>query len=71
MQNLVVLLLAMTASGAIGFYLARERYRVSDDTKRSIGINASRMRRRARDAEEATKRLKAERNRLGRPRPAR
>ncbi|MEP3347317.1 MAG: hypothetical protein ABJN34_07250 [Litoreibacter sp.] len=67
MQNLIVLLLAMTASGAIGFYLARERYMVSDGAKRRMANSASRLRRRVRDAEDASKRLKVKRGQVQRP----
>lgn len=64
MQNLIVLFLAMAASGAIGYFLARERYgNHSDKQLHVLGSEIRRMRRRARTAEETSARVKVERDR--------
>lgn len=66
MQNLIVLLLAMLASGAIGFYVARERYGRGHSKTQGLGIR--RVQRRAREAETQAAKLKFERDRLHRAR---
>ncbi|SFR33213.1 hypothetical protein [Litoreibacter janthinus] len=72
MFNFTVLLLAMLASGAIGFYLARERYLGQSDRQLHVlGSEIRRMRRRAHDAEAQTARMKVERDRMHRARTRR
>jgi len=65
MQNVIVLFLAMSASGLIGFYIARERYggRI-DQQLQVLGHEMRRMRRRARNAEAQSGKLRIERDRL-------
>lgn len=64
MQNFIVLVLAMMASGAIGFYLARDRYLGRNDKQLHVlGSEIKRMRRRARDVEAQNMRLKTENDR--------
>jgi len=65
MQNVIVLFLAMSASGLIGFYIARERYggRVEQQLH-VLGHEIRRMRRRARNAEAKSGKLRIERDRL-------
>jgi hypothetical protein len=65
MLNFLILLFAMSASGAIGFYLARERYtEESDKQLHVLGSELLRMRRRTRDAEAQSTRFKSERDRM-------
>lgn len=72
MQNLIVLFLAMAASGTIGFLLARERYGSQRDSQLHIlGSEIRRMRRRAQSAEAASNRMKVERDRIQRTRALR
>lgn len=64
MQNLIVLFLAMAASGAIGFFVARERYgRRNRQQLQVLGAEIGRMRRRARTAEDLSKRIRSESSR--------
>ncbi|RLJ41100.1 hypothetical protein BCF46_2888 [Litoreibacter meonggei] len=65
MLNFLILLFAMSASGAIGFYLARDRY--LDQRNKQLHVLGSeilRMRRRTRDAEAQSARFKSERDRI-------
>lgn len=65
MLNFIIVLLAMLASGAIGFFLARDRYLgQSDQQLHVLGSEIRRMRRRARDAEAESARSKIERDRM-------
>lgn len=67
MLNFLILLFAMSASGAIGFYLARDRYLgQSKKQLRVLGSEILRMRRRTRDAEAQSARFKSERDRMRR-----
>ncbi|SHF30464.1 hypothetical protein SAMN05444273_10568 [Litoreibacter ascidiaceicola] len=67
MLNFLILLFAMTASGAIGYFLARDRYLgQSDKQLRVLGSEVLRMRRRTRDAEAQSARSKFERDKMKR-----
>ena len=67
MLNFLILLFAMSASGAIGFYLARERY-LGDGKRevRALGAELAKLRRRSQSADAQTARLKTECDRLKR-----
>lgn len=67
MLNIVILFLAMTASGAIGFILARELYgRGGEQQLNALGNEVRRMRRRTRTAEAVAAKSTTERDRLRR-----
>ena len=65
MLNFLILLFAMGASGAIGFYLARDRYLGQRNKQLHVlGSEIMRMRRRTHDAEAQSARFKSERDRM-------
>lgn len=67
MMNFLILFLAMCASGAIGFYLGRARYK-DENTGQIVAMEAEiqRMRRHAHEADSQAARIRADRDRMKR-----
>ncbi|WP_298258798.1 hypothetical protein [uncultured Litoreibacter sp.] len=67
MMNFIILLLAMSASGAIGFYLARAHYLGQSAVQlHNLDAELQKVRRHARNAETQAARAKADHDRLRR-----
>lgn len=67
MMNFLILLLAMCASGIIGFFLGRARYQGENaEQLHAMDAEIQRMKRRTHDANNQAARIKADRDRMKR-----